>query len=549
MKIDRRTALGLIGLGAASPAAAQTAAGKVSFKHGVASGDPLQDRVVLWTRITPATPGGQIAYRWALTPVDRRAGGAKSGTGVTGPERDYTAKVDATGLDAWRAYTFTFEAEGVTSPTGRTMTLPAGPTKDVVFAVASCSLYPQGYFNAYRAMADLPRLDLVLHMGDYIYEYGGPGTYGMDSAVAKDRPHAPAHEILSLADYRQRHGQYKSDPDLQAAHARAAWIVAWDDHETTNDSYATGAQNHQPATEGDWTARKAVALKAYYEWMPIREPKPGQSLAEAAARSFKVGDLAQIIMLETRLTARDKQLTYDNDMPMADGKPDLAAFRTKLYDPARRMMGPAQEAWLAGELAGSVKAGHAWQVIGTGVFMARVKIPDPAKDFPADALSSMDEAARGRLRRWGALAGQPYGLDMWDGYPVDRERVYDMIKQAGARPIVVSGDSHAFWANELADASGKRVACEFAGTSITSPGGGDAFKTFDIGAVFAKVSDEVVYNDQSSKGFVLVTLSRDAARGDLVAVSTIVDKAFTVRTAKSFQATPEGKGISGLKEI
>jgi len=546
MRIHRRTALGLIGLSAGAPAAAQ-AAGKVSFNHGVASGDPLQDRVVLWTRITPATPGGQIAYRWSLKPVG--GGATNTGTGVTGPERDYTAKVDATGLDAGRAYTFTFEADGVTSPTGRTMTLPGGPTQDVVFAVASCSLYPQGYFNAYRAMADLPRLDLVLHMGDYIYEYGGPGTYGMDSPVAKERPHDPPHEIVSLADYRQRHAQYKADPDLQAAHARAAWIVAWDDHETANDSYSTGAQNHQPATEGDWTARKAVALKAYYEWMPIREPKPGQSLAEAAARSFRIGDLAQIIMLETRLTARDQQLSYDNDMPMVDGKPDFASFRTKLYDPARRMMGPAQASWLASELSDSVKAGHAWQVIGTGVFMARVKIPDPSKDFPADALATFDDAGKGRMRRWGAMAGQPYGLDMWDGYPVDRERVYDLIKQAGARPIVVSGDSHAFWANELADASGKRVACEFAGTAITSPGGGDAFKTFDIGAVFTKVSDEVVYNDQSSKGFVLVTLSRDAARGDLVVVSTVVDKTFTVRTAKSFKATPEGTGISKLNEV
>ena len=546
MKIDRRTALGLIGLGAASPGAAQAAAGKVSFQHGVASGDPQQDKVVLWTRITQTTPGGQIAWRWTLKPVG--GGAAKSGTGFTGPERDYTAKVDATGLVPGRAYTFTFEADGVTSPVGRTMTLPAGPTRDVIIAVASCSLYPQGYFNAYRAMADLPRLDLVLHMGDYIYESGGPGTYGMGSAVAGERPHDPPHEIISLADYRRRHAQYKSDPDLQAAHARAAWIVAWDDHETTNDSYASGAQNHQPATEGDWTARKAVALKAYYEWMPIREPRAGQSMSEAAARSFRIGDLAQIIMLETRLTARDKQLTYDNDMPMVGDKPDLAAFRTKLYDPARRMMGPAQEAWLAGELAGSVKAGHAWQVIGTGVFMARVKIPNPATDFPAEALASMDEAGKTRMRRWGALAGQPYGLDMWDGYPVDRERVYDMIKQAGARPIVVSGDSHAFWASELADAAGKRVACEFGGTSITSPGGGDALK-FDIGAVFARISDEVIYNDQSSKGFVLVTLSRDAARGDLVAVSTIVDKTFTVRTAKSFKAVPEGAGISGLTEV
>ena len=549
MKIDRRTALGLIGFGAATPAAAQPAGGGVSFRHGVASGDPLQDRVVLWTRLTPQQPGGQIAYRWALNPVGRRAGGAKRGTGVTGPDRDYTAKVDVAGLDPGQAYTFTFEAGGVTSPLGRTRTLPTGPTRDAVIAVASCSLYPQGYFNAYQALADLPRLDLVLHMGDYIYEYGGPGTYGMDSAVAAERPHDPPHEILSLADYRRRHAQYKSDPNLQAAHARAAWIVAWDDHETTNDSFSAGAQNHQPDTEGDWTARKAIALKAYYEWMPIRDPAPGQSMSEAAARSFRIGDLAQIIMLETRLTARDKQLTYDDDLTHVDGKPDFVAFQTKLHDPARRIIGPTQEAWLAAELAGSVKAGHAWQLIGTGVFMGRVIIPDPARDFPPEGLAAMDEAGRNRMRRWGALAGQPYGLDMWDGYPVDRERVYDLVKQADARPIVVSGDSHAFWANELHDASGRRVACEFGGTSITSSGGGDAIKSFDIGAVFAKVSPEVVFNDQASKGFVLLTLTRGAARGDMVAVSTIVSKTFTTRTVKRFEVRPEGTGLSGLKEI
>ena len=286
MKIDRRKALALLGLGAAGSAAAKPAKGGVSFNHGVASGDPRQDRVILWTRITPDQPGGDIAYSWKLNPVDRRAGGAKVGSGVTGPSRDYTVKVDAGGLDAGRAYTFEFQAGGVTSPMGRTRTLPAGATKDVVIAVASCALYPNGYFNAYQAIADLKRVDLVLHLGDYLYEYGGPKGYGEDSTVAKGRSHAPPHELLSLPDYRQRHAQYKTDPGLQAAHARAPWIVAWDDHETCNDSYSDGAQNHQPATEGDWSARKARALKAYYEWMPIREPAKGVSMAEAGARSF-----------------------------------------------------------------------------------------------------------------------------------------------------------------------------------------------------------------------------------------------------------------------
>ncbi|MCW5760453.1 MAG: PhoD-like phosphatase N-terminal domain-containing protein, partial [Phenylobacterium sp.] len=161
MRIDRREALALLGLGAATPAAAQTAKPLgVTFQHGVASGDPTQTRVVLWTRITPESPHAQIAYTWALNPVDRRAGGAKKGAGVTGPDRDFTVKVDVGGLDAGRAYTFAFTAEGVTSPTGLTRTLPQGPTRDAVIATTSCALFPNGYFNAYQAIADLPRVDL-----------------------------------------------------------------------------------------------------------------------------------------------------------------------------------------------------------------------------------------------------------------------------------------------------------------------------------------------------------------------------------------------------
>ncbi|WP_293897883.1 alkaline phosphatase D family protein [Phenylobacterium sp.] len=550
MRIDRRKALALLGLGAASPAAAQMPKPLgVSFQHGVASGDPTQDRLVLWTRITPETPHGQIAYKWTLNPLDRRAGGAKHGSDVTGPERDYTVKVDVAGLDPGRAYTFSFTSEGVTSPAGRTRTLPAGPTKDAVIAVVSCALYPNGYFNAYQAIAQLDRIDVVLHLGDYIYEYGGPLGYGSDSAVAAERPHDPPHECVSLADYRLRHAQYKRDPSLQAAHERAPWIVAWDDHETANDSYKDGAENHQPATEGDWSTRKAVALKAYYEWMPIREPAAGQTLAEAGARSFRIGDLAQLVMLETRLTARDKQLVYDRDL-IVDGKPDVAAFKAKFTDPTRRMMGPAQEAWLEGELASSVKAGHTWQVVGSGVVMGRLRMPQIGRDLSAADIAGVSEQARKRIERWQPIAqlGLPYGLDMWDGYPIDRERVYDLVRQAGARPIVVSGDSHAFWANELADAGGKRVAVEFGGTSVTSPGADDGLK-MKIGPAFAAASPEVVFSDQGAKGFVLLTLTHTEARGDLMAVSSIVSKTFTTRAVKSFRVVPEGSGLSALKEI
>jgi alkaline phosphatase D len=555
MRINRRKALALFGLGAATPAMA-TPAGKVAFKHGVASGDPLTDRVILWTRITPQTPAtaGQVAYSWTLSPVDRRAGGAKSGSGVTDASRDFTVKVDVAGLDAGRAYTYQFICSGVTSPVGQTRTLPVGPVKDVVLAVATCSLYPGGYFNAYEAIAKLPRVDAVLHLGDYIYEYSLEG-YGAETGKALNRFPDPPHDIITLEDYRRRHACHKADEQLQAAHARAPWIVVWDDHETANDSYKDGAQHHDPAKDGDWNTRKAVAIKAYYEWMPIREPTDH---GFAINRSFHFGDVASLFMLETRLTARDKQLVYERDLTNgADGKPDGAAFRVKLADPNRRMMGPAQEAWLADELKASVESGRTWQILGNEVVMARLNVPSFKKEMGeaalAQALSKLPASTARRLDRMEAIAalGLPYGLDMWDGYPVDRQRLYGMIGDAKANVVVVSGDSHAFWANELYDApeGGRRVAVEFGATGITSPGGEDAMPTIPVGQIFAQANREVLFSDQKAKGFVLLTLSKTQVTGDLVAVSTIMDKAYTVATLKSFTATPGTDGVSGLKEV
>ncbi|MBP6877822.1 MAG: alkaline phosphatase D family protein [Phenylobacterium sp.] len=555
MRIDRRRALALLGLGAAGPAVAQAPAryaGAVAFEHGVASGDPLADRVMLWTRITPADPkAGDVAYSWTLNPVDRRAGGAKSGHGVTGPGRDWTVKVDVAGLDAGRAYSFEFTANGATSPMGRTATLPSGATKDVVLAVASCSLYPNGYFNAYEAIAKLPRVDAVLHLGDYIYEYGGPESYGMNSPVAAERPHDPDREIVSLDDYRRRHAQYKSDPQLQAAHARAPWIVVWDDHETANDSFMSGAQNHQ-SDEGDWNARKARAIKAYYEWMPIREPADGGA---AINRAFQFGDLMSLFMLETRLTARDQQLSYDRDLPAPGGPAEVAAFRAKLNDPARKMMGPAQEAWLAAGLKDSVQAGRVWQVLGNEVVMARLPVPSLRQHLGeaklAEVMAGEGEGSRKRLARMEQLAqlDLPYGLDMWDGYPAERERLYDAIKAAGARALVLAGDSHAFWANELYDDAGNRVAAEFGATAITSPGANDTIKGFSVGEMFAAVDKEVVFSEQSAKGFLLLTLTHEDAKAELMTVSTIAAKTFETKVLKTFRVTPEAHRVSGLSEV
>lgn len=552
MRISRRGALALLGAGAAvSPARAATT--PVTFNHGVAAGDPLGDAMIFWTRVTPANgAAGPVSGRLLIaTAADMKK--ARAVAVETSADRDWTVKADVSGLKPATEYFYRFEFGAVSSPVGRGRTLPVGPVKDVVLAVASCSLYPNGYFNTYGAIAALARVDAVVHLGDYIYEYGGPGTYGMDSAVANLRPHEPAHECLTLADYRIRHAQYKRDTQLQAAHARAAWIVVWDDHEVCNDSWKDGGENHNPG-EGDWAMRKAQALKAYYEWMPIREPAAGRT-AEMANRAFQFGDLASLLMIETRLTARSKPLTYAADLPIVDGQPDIAAFKAKWLDPERRLVGPDQMSWLAGELKSSLAAGRPWQIIGNQIVMGRVSSPDlrPAlgEEKWATLLASLPKEYRGPVATLGKLGavGLPYNLDSWDGYPVDRERMLGTFKAAGAHPLVLAGDSHAFWANELHDAGGALVAAEFGTTGITSPGAGDVIKDAPLNEGFMARNKEVVFNDHAAKGFILLTLTRDAAKADFIAMSTIVAPEFTSASLKTYTVTPvAGGGVSALAE-
>ncbi len=561
MAMNRRGVLALLGAGAgaaATPVAADEVQ-MVAFAHGVASGDPLSDRIVFWTRISPsASAAGKAKVKGRLligaSPELGGAAAVKSLDFETGADRDYTVKMDVSGLKPGTDYYFQFRSEGAASPIGRARTLPSGPTTDLVLAVASCSLYPRGYFNAYGDIARQERLDAVIHLGDYIYEYGGPGSYGDDTTVSPSRPHNPPREILSLADYRQRHAQYKSDPQLQAAHARAAWIVVWDDHETANDSWLGGAENHNPdKAEGDWATRKSVALKAYYEWMPIREPAPGRT-AEMANRAFQFGDLASLFMVETRLTARTEPLDYGKDLPIVDGKPDAAAFKAKWLDPSRRLLGPDQLSWLATELAGSVAAGRTWQIIGNQIVMARVSAPDFRATLGeakwGEIIAGLPEEYRVPVTQLSALGsfGLPYNLDAWDGYPIDRERVLGAFKATGAHPLVLAGDSHAFWANELHDAGGARVAAEFGTTGVTSPGAGDVIQGVPLSQGFEDKNPEVVFTDHSAKGYVLLTLTREAAKAEFIAVSTILSTDYTASAMRTYTVTPvAGGGVSGLK--
>jgi alkaline phosphatase D len=581
--------------------------GAVAFNHGVASGDPLHDRVVIWTRVSPEAAGA-VPVRWVVARNRELTDVVKTGVIETNEARDYTVKADVTGLRPGAPYFYGFRAGAAQSSVGKTRTLPRARARQAKLAVVSCASYPHGFFNAYGALAALEDVDVVIHLGDYIYEYGLAG-YGGDTAVRLGRIPAPEVELTRLADYRQRHAQYKTEPELQAAHALAPWVVVWDDHEVANDSWSGGAENHQP-DEGAWSARKQAALQAYYEWMPIREPEPGRAF-EAINRSFHYGDLFSLIMLETRLLARAQQLDYAKDLPLEMQRWDLSnpggpvALRANeadrpgmqvfpaiqelageemrpvldwrraqrlLVDPSnlpagfflapdvarlnqalagRTLLGDTQEQWFAGELKASAQAGATWQVIGNQVLMAPVNAPDLSGAPPQ--LTAALEQLRPGISQLLKLTKFPFPLttDTWDGYPEARARVLQAMRAAGGNAIVLTGDSHIAWANELNDSEG-RVAVELGTTSITSPSDASYFTAagMDFGAGLIARNPHVKWIEALHHGFLLLSLTKEEARADFVTVSTIDTKSYEVNTVAGFtMAAGEGAGIGALTAV
>src|SRR5262245_5600294 len=327
---------------------AQQSAGDVTsrlFRHSVASGDPLGDRVILWTRVTPPptrSATGPIDVAWQIASDEALTQIVARGTAAAAEEKDFTVKVDAGGLRPGRTYYYAFRAGNERSPIGRTKTLPERGNARMRLASVSCSNYPAGYFNVYRCLANRLDLDAVVHLGDYIYEFAN-GRYGDGSESG--RVPIPATEAITLADYRSRYATYRSDIDLQDAHRLHPFIVVWDDHELANDAWSGGAGNHDPS-KGDWQTRRMAAYKAYLEWMPVRE-----SAAQGIRlyRSFRFGDLTDLIMLDTR-ALRDQQV---------DGR-DAAA----LADTRRSLFGAEQEAWFFDQLRASQRADTRWRLLG-----------------------------------------------------------------------------------------------------------------------------------------------------------------------------------------
>jgi len=474
MRYSRRQFIGgALGTAVAWPtlaaAARQSSDPPPVFRHGVASGDPLTDRVMLWTRATPRveTPSS-VPVRWIVADDERLQRVVASGTVDTSSARDLTVKVDAGGLRPGRTYYYAFEAGGERSPIGRTKTLPQDDVSRVRLASISCSNYPAGYFNVYRCVANRDDLDAVVHLGDYIYEFAN-GVYGDGSGSG--RVPMPAGEASTLADYRLRYATYRSDVDLQAAHAAHPFIAVWDDHEVINDWWRDGATGHL-AARGEWATRLAAGLQAYREWMPVRETGTDTF---RLYRGFRFGRLADLLMLDTR-SFRDRQVP---------GR-DAAA----LADPARTLMGGAQEEWLFAGLQRSQREGAAWRLIGQQTMFS----PISPRGVP------------------------PQNTDVWDGYPAARARVFDALEKGRLSNVaILTGDIHSSWAfdvprSPLRGYSGTTgegsLAVELVTPAISSPPLYASASLRDATALLQLFAPHLKFVEGDHRGYVLLDITK-----------------------------------------
>jgi alkaline phosphatase D len=536
--LSRRTVLKSAAFGAAAvaapirwfdPAAAAEPAGRGIFGYGVASGDPTADAVVIWTRATPpgqplATPGSGLGapleVHWEVARNRHFHDVVRRGTVRTHASSDHTVKVDVTGLDTYTRYWYRFRAHGQTSPIGSTQTAPDSPhtVHALRFALVSCSNYTGGYFGPYRGLADRDDLDFVLHVGDYIYEYGnGADRYGPPE-LAGTRDGVPATETINLQGYRLRHALHKADPDLQRAHQRHPFITIFDDHEVANNTWNDGAENHTPGVEGDFLLRRAQAYQAYMEWMPFRLPEQRRiaHLGTRFFRAFTFGPLADLSVLETRQN-RSQQIDVPGFTTTGGGFIPTGvspAVDAALAIPARHLPEPAQLAWLKG----NVTTPTPWHLIGNQVIMTPLRFPAPLFNP--------------RL---------PSGLfllnsDQWDGYQADQKEI---IGHFAAQPpghgdaVVLTGDIHSSWAMDIPTdftaANYSSAGVEFVCPSVTSDGFYEFFRaaappgtppeaivagTNSGATAFRATNPWVKYLEGIGHGYTIVDVTPDRVQGD-----------------------------------
>jgi alkaline phosphatase D len=534
---------------------------KVNFEHGVASGDPLKDRVILWTRLTPNDSSARLQVTWQIALDDQFKQIVKTDKVTTAASQDFTVKVDATGLTPDQSYFYRFIFGDKISPVGRTKTLPTSTSK-VSFAVCSCSNYPAGYFYVYREMAK-QNVDVIIHLGDYIYEYGATG-YATEEAkeLRRTLPADNDKEIIKLDDYRKRYALYRKDLDLQAAHQRHPFIVIWDDHELANDTWREGAENHteetpQAKNEGKFLERKLAALQAYFEWMPIR---PVDDQHTKIYRQFDFGNLVQLTMLDTRIIARDEQLDYANYMT-ATGL-DIAKFQADLTNHVRTLMGYTQRDWLLGKLQQSTAT---WNVLGQQILMTKMLVPaellfalaeitsgNPSDETLEKMNAQITELINLKIRlqkgdptltaqeKARVLTVAPYNLDAWDGYFAEREILYGTLAQLKKKVVVLAGDTHNAWSSNLYSKDGAFVGVELATSSVSSPGL-EKYLNIPLAQLqqfefaFNTLIDELNYCNLNQRGYLMVQFDETQVQSQWIYLDSIKKPVYAIDQSRGYQ--------------
>jgi len=542
------------------------------FLHGIASGDPTPSGIILWTRATPRdTAANAVPVSWQVATDTAFTNLVRSGAAAVTAPRDYILKVDVQGLNPGTRYFYRFMSGDTRSVTGTFKTLPTSAVEQVKLAVFSCSNYPAGYFHVYAEAAKRDDLDAVIHLGDYIYEYPN-GGYATEDADALGRT-IPANndvETVSLNDYRRRYALYRTDSDLQALHQNTPFITVWDDHEITNDAYIDGAQNHDDS-EGDYEVRKQAALQAYFEWMPIRPVATNDQ--ETIYRRFDFGQLVSLYMLDTRIIGRDKQLSL-TDYVTATGI-DGARFVADVTDPNRSLLGSRQLTWLQDQFTSS---NSTWQVLGQQVLMGRMFLPaeimvvlgqlealvNAGQDTSALIAQANVLFAQLATIKARVLAGDPtvtaaerarvetvipYNLDAWDGYAFEREQVLGAAAVFNKNLVVLAGDTHNAWANNLMTdaanpvAPARAVGVEFATASVSSPGLEAFFGLANVPSAVAEQFEGVIqllvdglqYTNLVQRGYMVVTFTQERAIADWHYVDTIKDQSYRDLTERQRQ--------------
>ncbi len=533
------------------------------FSHGVASGDPLQHQVIIWTRVTPTM---DIPLVWVGYEVSVDSGFSsllQSGLLSAHKEKDYTIKIDLQDLQPDTIYFYRFKTSNAYSSTGRTRTLPV-QTDSVALAVFSCAHFNNGYFNAYHdACKFKDKIDVVIHLGDYIYENGmqdNDGNPGYGASHAREIGRALAEDnkqaLLSLHDYRRRYATYRSDPDLQLLHSLFPFICIWDDHEVADNAYREGAKEYTAQARHDYHQRKAVAIKAYLEWMPVRIAK--QTTMPQIYRSFDFGSLLSLHMLDTRLIARDRPLEYI-DYLKPDDNFDLADFAQARFDSRRNLLGYTQLDWLHKMMQ---KSSAQWQLIGQQVRLSENLIPaeivqqavrytqvngDQKAQIKQQMIESMQATVRIKARMSlgdTSVTSQeaerlqsmlPYNLDAWDGYAAEREKLYRTIQQQKKPVVVLSGDAHYAWASELTDAEKQLLGIELGVTSVSSPGIEEEYGVED-GSLLQQLEkassvfdSRSLYANYRDRGYLIVEVDRSEIKAYWRFVSHITNRDYHIK--------------------